>query len=80
MAYKLDPYTTEYMNYEKAFNEYWNTKKQIEEYADLYRITTDESYLKLIRPLKRKLPSLASNKRRWWALVLKRTREAQNDE
>ncbi|MED2788250.1 hypothetical protein P4261_28320 [Bacillus thuringiensis] len=80
MTRHIDPYTTEYMNYEKAFKEYWDTKKQLEKYADQYRITADDSLLTLMRPLKRQLPQLASNKRKWWYLVLKGTREAQGDE
>ncbi|MEH7541648.1 MULTISPECIES: hypothetical protein [Bacillus cereus group] len=80
MARYIDPYTKEYMEYEEAFNYYWDTKKQIEKYADEYRITTDDSVLALLRPLKRKLPQLASDKRRAWGKVLRLTREAQNDE
>lgn len=80
MARHIDPYTKEYMEYEEAFNYYWDTKKNIEKYADEYRITADDSILTLLRPLKRKLPQLASDKRKAWYRVLKVTREAQDDE
>ncbi|MEK4697791.1 hypothetical protein MKX31_28085 [Bacillus sp. FSL M8-0063] len=78
MTRHIDPYTEEYREYEEAFNLYWDTKKKIEKYADEYRITSDDSILTLLRPLKRKLPQLAGDKCR--AKVLRLTREAQNDE
>lgn len=80
MTRHIDPYTKEYMEYEEAFNYYWDTKKKLERYADQYRITADDSLLNLMRPLKRKLPQLAGDKRRAWGKVLRLTREVQNDE
>ncbi|MCW1241952.1 hypothetical protein [Bacillus pretiosus] len=80
MTRHIDPYTEEYREYEEAFNHYWDTKKKIEKYADEYRITSDDSILTILRPLKCKLPHLAGDKRRAWGKVLRLTREAQNDE
>lgn len=77
MSRHIDPHTKEYMEYEEAFNYYWDTKKQLEKYADEYRITAEDSLLNLMRPLKRKLPRLASDKRKAWYKVLKITRGEQ---
>ncbi|MDA2128730.1 hypothetical protein PDM92_21435 [Bacillus cereus] len=74
MERRVDVYSREYDEFEKANREYFKCKELLERYAMMHRITREESYRKWASDERRKLPALASNKRKTWYALLKKTR------
>ncbi|MED3275413.1 hypothetical protein BK703_16795 [Bacillus thuringiensis serovar silo] len=72
---KVDIYSNEYREYEKAFKNYHDAKVARDKYRDLYRFSNEKYWSKLSLRLHKELPTLARKKREAWYAVMMKVRE-----